>query len=356
MTTNRLRRPLAAVAVFVALTALVAGCGSSDSDGGKASDTTTKDASGGATKAIDAPDKITIAYQAIPNGDLIVKQQKLLEKALPDTKIDWKLFDSGGAVNEAVTSGDIDFGLAGSSPVSRGLSQAIPYKVVWIHDVIGDAESLAVRSDITSIKDLVGKTIATPFASTAHYSLLAALNDAGVDPTKVNIIDSEPDDIYAAWSAGDIDGAYVWNPNLAKIKADGGKVLITSAELAEKGDTTYDLGVVATKFADQYPDVVNAWVKAQDKAVKLLNDDPDTAAEIIGAELEIDTKDAKDQIGDLIFVSAKDQAGTDYLGGALATNLEKAAKFNQEQGEIEKVADAKAYVDGVDAGPAKAAG
>ncbi|CAN5545270.1 ABC transporter substrate-binding protein [soil metagenome] len=354
MTTSRLRRPLAAVAVLVTLAALVAGCGS-DSDGAdKTTDTKATDTTA-AGAAIDAPDKITIAYQAIPNGDLIVKQQKLLEKALPDTKIDWKLFDSGGAVNEAITSGDIDFGLAGSSPVSRGLSQEIPYQVVWIHDVIGDAEALAVKPEITSIEDLEGKTVATPFASTAHYSLLAALNDAGVDPTKVNIIDSEPDDIYAAWTAGDIDGAYVWNPNLAKIIAEDGKVLISSADLAEKGDTTYDLGVVSTAFAEKYPDVVTEWVKAQDKAVKLLNDDPDTAAEIIGAELEIDTKDAKAQIGDLIFVSAEDQAGPDYLGGELATNLEKAAKFNQEQGEIEKVADAKAYADGVDAEPAEAA-
>ena len=58
-------------------------CGSDSDD--SSSDATTTTA---ASKAIKAPDSITIAYQAIPNGDLIVKQQKLLEKALPDTKID----------------------------------------------------------------------------------------------------------------------------------------------------------------------------------------------------------------------------------------------------------------------------
>ena len=38
---------------------------------------------------------IRIAYQAFPSGDLIVKNQGWLEKALPDYKITWTKFDSG---------------------------------------------------------------------------------------------------------------------------------------------------------------------------------------------------------------------------------------------------------------------
>ena len=52
----------------------------------------------------------------IPNGDLIVKNEGWLEEALPDTEIEWKLFDSGGSVNEAIVAGSIDIGLAGSQP------------------------------------------------------------------------------------------------------------------------------------------------------------------------------------------------------------------------------------------------
>ena len=68
------------------------------------------------------PDKITIAYQLIPNGDLVVKHEGWLEEALPDTEIEWKQFDSGGEVNEAIVAGSVDFGLAGSAPCRRGLS------------------------------------------------------------------------------------------------------------------------------------------------------------------------------------------------------------------------------------------
>jgi taurine transport system substrate-binding protein len=335
------RRLVWALFAVLALTGLLAAC--SDDDGDSDSGSATEDSTGGGSSA--DPETITIGYQAIPNGDLIVKSEGYLEEAFPDTEIEWTLFDSGGSVNEAIVAGSIDIGLAGSSPVSRGLSSGIEYQVPWIHDVIGEAESLVVNPDsgASSVEDLAGLTIATPFASTAHFSLLAALDAAGVDDTDVDIIDAEPDDIYAAYTRGDIDGAYVWNPNLASIIGDGGEVLITSAELAEDGDTTYDLGVVSNEFAEEFPDAVQTWVDAQDEAVRLIQDDPDAAAEAIAGELNLEPEDVIPQLEGLIFLNAGEQATPEFLGGGLAENLLAAAEFNLEQGEIEEVAPADAY-------------
>lgn len=375
MHTRPFRRRAALAALAIAGIALAA-CGSDD----KASTTTaaaaattaapaatttaaatspTTGAAGSTPASIEAPKTVTIGYQLIPNGDLIVKHQGWLEEALgPDVKVDWKLFDSGGAVNEAMIAGGIDIGLAGSSPVSRGISNGIEYQVPWIFDVIGAAESLVVRGDagIDSVADLAGKTVATPFASTSHYSLLAALQQVGLDSSKVKIIDAQPDAIYASWQTGDIDAAYVWNPNLAKIIADGGKVLITSADLAKQGKTTYDLAVVSNKFASSYPDVVQAWVGVQDRAVKLLRDDPDAAAADLAAELNITPAEAKAQAADLIFLTAAEQATADNLKGGLPANLYAAAQFNQQLGEIEKVQPEQAYTDAVNPTFAEAVG
>lgn len=320
-------------ASIVASLALAA-CGSDSDGGGSAANPTT----------------IRIGYQIIPNGDLIVKNKGWLEEAFgKDVKIEWSLFDSGGSVNEAIVAGALDIGLAGSSPVSRGISQGITYQVPWIHDVIGKAESLVAKEGIATIADLKGKTVATPFASTAHFSLLAALADAGVAEADVNVIDAEPADIYAAWQRGDIDAAYVWNPNLAKMIAEGGTVLITSADLAAKGKTTYDLSVVTNDFASKYPAAVQTWVAQQDRAVALINDNPDDAAASLAVEMSITAEEAKAQLGDLVFVSAKDQAGADYLGGGLAANLFAAAKFNVEQGKIDAVKDEAEYTKAVNA-------
>lgn len=337
-------RLLLSLLLAAALVVGVAACGS-DEDGGSETAAATETTGGGGAPA--APEKITIAYQAIPNGDLIVKNLGWLEEAFPDTEIEWKLFDSGGSVNEAVVAGSIDIGLAGSSPVARGLSTPIEYQVPWIHDVIGRAESLVVKDGIASIEELRGKKIATPLASTAHYSLLAALDRAGLSERDVDIVDAEPDDIFAAWSRGDIDGAYVWNPNLARIVADGGKVLITSEELAREGKTTYDLAVVTNAFASEHPDAVTTWVSVQDRAVRLIQSDPAAAARAIAAELNIDPADAEAQVADLIFLTAEEQAGADYLGGGVAANLFAAAQFNQRLGQIPEVQPEQTYTDGV---------
>ena len=321
----RLKRLIAAGLATTFAVAGLAACGGGDDSSGELS-------------------TIRIGYQLIPNGDLVVKDQKLLEKAFgPKVKVEWKQFASGGDVNQAILGGSLDIGLAGSSPVSRGISTGIDYQVPWIFDVIGTAEALVAKPGIASIEDLKGKTVATPLASTSHYSLLSALKDAGLSTKDVNVIDAEPDAIVAAWKAGKIDAAYTWNPSLAELVKDGGKTLIDSSQLAAKGKTTYDLAVVATKFAQRHPDAVQTWVDQENAAVEQINAKDPKAYASIAKALNISAAEAKAQVAGLEFPDAKQQAGADYLGGGLPKNLYAAATFNKGLGQIPKVAAKDAY-------------
>ncbi len=226
------------------------------------------------------PAQLRIGYQSIPNGDLIVKHYGWLEEALPDTEIIWSRFDSGGDVNTAFLAGELDIALAGSAPVTRGLSQPldIDYQVAWIHDVIDDNEALVAVEGITEVADLAGTTVAVPFASTTHYHLIAALDEAGLTVDDVTLLDLEPPDILAAWQRGDIDAAFVWYPVLGQLRAAGGTTLITSGELADRGKVTADLGVVSTDFATAYPEALATWVEQQNRAVALIQEDKAAAS------------------------------------------------------------------------------
>lgn len=290
------RRRVLATGVAAGLVMIAAACG--DDGGGS-----------------DMPDALRIAYQKIPNGAPIVKNHGWLEEEL-DIPVEWHEFSSGAEVNRAVAGGSVDIGLAGSSPVTSGIAQGLDYKVVWIYDVLGENEALVAtaESGITTLEDLPGHTIGTPFGSTTHYSLLAGMEGAGVNPSDVEILDMQPQDALAAWQRGDIDAAYVWVPVLAEMRDDGGTVVVTSGDLAEQGIVTADLGIVSTQFADDYPDIVATWIEQENRAVQLFRDDPEAGGAAVAEEFELDPAEALSQMQELVWLDAQEQAAPEYLG------------------------------------------
>jgi taurine transport system substrate-binding protein len=289
---------------------------------------------------------IRIAYQSFPSGDLIVKNNRWLEDALPDYNIKWTKFDSGADVNTAFVAKEVDFGALGSSPVARGLSAPlnIPYKVAFVLDVAGDNEALVARngSGVTTIADLRGKRVGTPFASTAHYSLLAALDQNGLSPNDVQLVDLQPQAILAAFERGDIDAGYSWLPTLDQLRRNG-KDLITSRQLARDGKPTLDLGVVADEFADAHPEVVDIWRQQEARALTVIKDDPDAAAKAIAAEIGLSPDEVAGQLTQGVYLTPAEVASPEWLGsegnpGNIAANLESASQFLAEQKQIPSAA------------------
>ncbi|MCV7278781.1 ABC transporter substrate-binding protein [Mycolicibacterium flavescens] len=289
---------------------------------------------------------IRIGYQTFPSGDLIVKNNRWLEEALPDYNIKWTKFDSGADVNTAFVAKELDFGALGSSPVARGLSAPlnIPYKVAFVLDVAADNEALVARngSGVNTVADLKGKRVATPFASTAHYSLLAALAQNGLSPNDVQLVDLQPQAILAAFDRGDIDAGYSWLPTLDQLRRDG-KDLITSRQLASSGKATLDLAVVSDEFASAHPEVVDVWRQQQARALDVIHDDPGAAATAIAAEIGLTPEEVAGQLKQTGFPTPQEVASAEWLGfdgepGNLAVNLQSASQFLADQKQIPQAA------------------
>lgn len=285
---------------------------------------------------------IRIGYQTFPSGDLIVKHNAWLEMALPDYDIQWTKFDSGADVNKAFIAKEIDFGALGSSPVARGLSAPlnISYSVVFILSVAADNEALVARnnSGIESVADLRGKRIATPFGSTAHYSLLAALAQKGLSASDVQLVDLQPQAILAAWERGDIEAAYAWLPTLEQLEKNG-KVLITSRELSFFGKPTLDLVAVSNSFAEDNAMAVDIWRQQQARALTEIANDPAAAARAIAAEIALTPGEVARQLEKTGFLRPDQVASSTWLGtdgepGNLATNLQSTSQFLAEQKQI----------------------
>lgn len=296
------------------------------------------------------PEEIRVGYQVIPNAELLAKSQGMVEENLPGVEVEWVQYSSGGDVNQAMMAGEIDLGLAGSVPVSTGIANNLPYQVYFIHDIIGENEALAIKpeSGIVRLADMKGKTIAVPFGSTTHFSLLSALRENGVDAAEVKIVDMSPDETLAAWQQGTIDGSFIWHPVLGKLQEDDGIVITSAKQLADEGIITADLAVVHQDFVSQYPEAVEKYVMALDEAVDFYRADPEAAAQAISDELGLAPEQSLSAMNELVWLSAKEQASIKYLGtsdapGALGKVLLESAEFMVTQGAIEQAPELASY-------------
>ncbi len=326
---------------------LLTACGSSPAS--TSNPVPEEESSAGPVEGQAVPDIVNIGVQTLVTPELIARYQGIFEEYL-GTSVNFIQFDSGADVNRAFASGSIDIGAIGTSPAAIGIANNLGYEVFWYEDVIGTAESLVAKADsgITSVSDLVGKKVATPFASTAHYSLQNALELSGVSASEVELFDMQPDDIYAAWTRGDIDAAYVWDPVLSRLFADGGISITSSAELASAGIVTADLAVINKEFAETYPDIATNYIKALIEATDMFYSDRDGALSVLAKAIDIPVEDAETQANGFIYPTAQDQLGDAYFGedgesGNIAMTLKQAADFLVEQGSIDSAPDLSVF-------------
>ncbi len=282
----------------------------------------------------------TFAHQDMLVPLRTVMESGELEKAT-GYKIKWRMFGGGGDVIKAMASGDVQLGEAGSSPIVAAASQGQNIKLFWILDDIAEAEALIVRngSGINSIADLKGKKVATPFVSTAHYQLMAAMKVKGVDAKGVNVLNLRPPEIAAAWERGDIDAAFIWDPVLTKIKGNG-KVIESSKTIAAMGFPTFDGLIVNAKWAAENEAFMVTLVKVLAKAdeayrankAKWTADSAEIKA--IAKWTKADAKDVPPSMALYVFPTLAEQAGPKWLGGGAAKAMTSTAVFLKEQGRI----------------------
>lgn len=291
---------------------------------------------------------INIGYQPIVEPAIVPQADGTYEK-VTGAKINWQKFDGGADVIAALASGSIDIGYVGSSPLAAAASRELPFETIYVAGLISEAEALAVRG-IDKPEDLAGKKIATPFVSTAHYSLLTALKHWKIDPKSVQVLNLRPPEIAAAWERGDIDGAYVWDPVLTQLKKNG-TVLADSADVAKWGGPTFDAWIVSKKFAEQHPDVVTAFVKVTGDATAAYRANPDAwsasspeaekIARLTGAKVE----EVPTLLKGYYYPTLDEQASKDLLGGGAVDAITKTSAFLFEQGKVPAVlSDYSGYV------------
>lgn len=292
----------------------------------------------------EAPKQVTVGYLNLVNAQLVTKSLGLVAKEMPGVDVKYIKVGGGGDMLRAIAANQVDFGGLGNPPTAIGVTRGLPIQGIMVLNMLDYVEAMVVRAsaNIKGFKDLKGKTLAAPFGSTTHYLLLKALADEGVDPASMKILDLRPNDIALAWSRGDIDAAWFWEPNLNKAVKDGGNIFMTSGIMASRGYPTWDVGIVMNAFAEKYPDYVEKFLAAECKGIDFWLNNPGKTAEIIAKELELSLEDATRMMKGTEMVPCNKQLTADYLGtsakkGQFIDTLLSTASFLVSQERLPKL-------------------
>lgn len=291
--------------------------------------------------------EVIIGYQDMVVPWRYAQETKLVEQRT-GYKVTYRQIGSGAEIVRALAAGAIHIGEAGSSPFAAALSQGVPIEVFWILDDIHEAEALVARkgTGIRSVADLKGKKIALPFASTTHFHLLVALEQAGIAPNAVQVLNLRPPEILAAWQRGDIDATFIWNPVLQQVK-DSGEVLVTSGKISQDtGKATFDALAVRKDFAKDNDAFLTEFVKVLAESDQSFVKNPGNwsaeseQARAVAKWSGAEAKNVPDSLALYAFVPPAEQAKPKWLGGGtsvVAQSLAATAAFLKTQGTIERV-------------------
>ncbi|MFB7408016.1 ABC transporter substrate-binding protein [Streptomyces sp. NPDC056202] len=261
----------------------------------------------GGTGAADSSDgktvTVTVGYQSktintVTAGTLLRSlgyfEEELAQRGRKNGltyRVVWQDYATGAPITAQMTAGKIDIGSMGDFPLlinaARGKQLKEPTRLVSVtgYNLRGGLNTVvtAPGSPLGSLADLKGRKVSTSVGSAADGTLVRALRRAGLDPAKdVRKLNQQPSVGASALTAGSVDALsqFVAWPGLLAFQGKA-TALYDGAEL---NLPTFHGVTVREEFAQRRPAVLDAFLRAQNRATDHLREQPVAAAETVAEE------------------------------------------------------------------------
>ena len=241
-----------------------------------------------ASRVVDAQQKpltirLGVHTSMMGAGDVIAIRQGYFKQEGLD--VEWRRFALGKEGRDAMIAGAIDINATAPTPFLIGLDKGIPYTVVAVNSLFCGTNHLVTlkQSDINSVGQLKGKRIGLPKGTITEYVFLTRIAPAhglrSGDFEVANIPDAK--DRVPSLVAKAVDMIADGDPFVAIAEHEG---IVRSLEDFCKYDPLPFMLTVTNKAIKEKPDAVVAYLRGWLRAVKLMKEQPDTAAAVYADE------------------------------------------------------------------------
>ncbi len=215
-------------------------------------------------------------------------------EALGDTRLTTQQFSAGPSAVEALFGGALDATYIGPNPAINAFvqSRAEGGAIRIVAGATSGGASLVVRPGIDSVEDLRGTRIASPqTGGTQDIALRSYLAENGYEVAangagEVTVVAQENAVTLAAFSAGEVDGAWLPEPWASRLVLEAGaQVLVDEKDLWPGGEFVTTHLVVRTDYLREHPQTVQALIEGSVAANEAIAADPEAAKAVVGKAL-----------------------------------------------------------------------
>ena len=238
-------------------------------------------------KTQNAPSNITrvvrIGHQRF--GALFyLKAKNSLENRLAKMgcSVEWTEFAARLPILEAIGKGKIDLGYAGVAPPIFAQSEGVPFVYIANDSALPGSIGIIVPQDspIRTLADLKGKKIAATQKTAAHYLLIRALTQGGLQLKDAPFVDLPPPKAQEAFVRGEVDAWAIGQPFLAQLQETMPVHFLANSDGLINDRSFY---LASRSFASDFPDIVKIVMGETRQMATWITKNPERAAEFISA-------------------------------------------------------------------------
>jgi len=231
-------------------------------------------------------DVLNIDFATYNPLSLVIKDQGWLEEATGgDVTINWVQSAGSNKANEFLRNGSIDVGSTAGSAALLARANNSPIKTIDIYSQPNwSALLVPAGSEIRSVEDLRGHSIAATKGTDPYFFLLQALDEAGVGQDEVTIENLQHADGKAALESGAVDAWSGLDPLLStSVQVAGSEIIYDNIDF-----NSYGFLNATETFLEQSPDLAQLVVDAYEHARAWALENPEETAAILAEAAGID--------------------------------------------------------------------
>ncbi|MEZ5804349.1 MAG: aliphatic sulfonate ABC transporter substrate-binding protein [Rhizobiaceae bacterium] len=288
--------------------------------------------------AADKPDAITIDWATYNPVSMLLKDKGWLEEefAKDGITVNWVQSAGSNKALEFLNAGSIDFGSSAGAAALVSKINGNPIKTIYVYSKPEWTALVTLKdSDIKTVADLKGKSVAVTRGTDPHIFLVRALQDAGLTEKDITPVLLQHPDGATALVRGDVQAWAGLDPMMANVELNEGAVLFYRNADAN----TY--GVLSTRqeFLKQYPDLVRRVLGVYEHARKYAIENPAELKASFVAATKLPEAVADKQLGERTDLS------NSAIGAPQRDAIRQAGLALQQAGVLEASVDVQKTLD-----------